>query len=307
MHEYEQANFKTLSPYQHQDKYLTDLNFEPEAPSQERQRLTRGVLIWRSVLFAYTRGKLSKDSDKLIVISAIARELQPLMRCRYLAGLWEADLVFQLAWCSCDHLPPSMVYRAPSWSWASIDGNVKISDKNHYFSGDTLIEILEVVIDLVGKDEFGKVQGGHLNLLGNTIYHEVLEGEEKSGLYKIFLNGEVNSGIRLEIDDNMGTKTSTNRLCCLPLHLYFDQRRLYLSGLVLKCVDVTKNEYRRVGLFEYFNIIPIETGHIGKVSIEDPFLSTLGDIEQTECGEGTQYGSLVFKKESANLQEITII
>ncbi|KAF5870554.1 putative heterokaryon incompatibility protein [Botrytis fragariae] len=79
----------------------------------------------------------------------------------------------------------------------------------------------------------------------------------------------------------MRTKTSTNQLCCLLLHLHSSERMLYLSGLILERVDVTNNEYRRVGLLEYSKWIPVEIGHIGKVLIEDPFLSTFGDIEQT--------------------------
>ncbi|TGO16706.1 hypothetical protein BTUL_0025g00620 [Botrytis tulipae] len=301
LHEYEQANFKTLSPYQHQDKYLTDLNSEPETPSQERQRLTRGFLIWRSVLPAYTRGKLSKGSDRLIAISAIARELQPLMRCRYLAGLWEINLISQLAWHRDrgDSVLPSMVYRAPSWSWASVDGHIMLASTYDYTSDDPLVEILEAVIDLVSEDEFGQVQGGYLNLLGQTIDLEVLDKEEKFRLQKVLFNGE--SNFATIVIDTHTAKTSTNQLCCLPLRLYFPSSILKIEGLILECVDVTKNEYRRVGLLDYTKIIPIETGHTGKVSIEDPFLSTLGDVEQTE------YGSLVFKKGSAGFREITIL
>ncbi|KAF7925011.1 uncharacterized protein EAE98_007099 [Botrytis deweyae] len=297
------TNFKTLSPLQHQDQYLTDLDLEVETPSQKYERLTRGFLIWDSALSAYTRGKLSKGSDKLVAISAIARELQPFMRCRYLAGLWEVDLVFQLAWRSGNSVLQSRVYRAPSWSWASIDGRVILTSMYLYSSSDYLVEILEVVIDLVGEDEFGQVQGGHLKLLGKTIDLEVLDENEKPGPgpRKVLFNGKPRIAMITEDDVNMRTKTSINQLYCLPIHLHFDRKCLYLKGLILECVDVTRNEYRRVGLLEYFTPISVEIGYTGKVSIEDPFLSSLGDIEQT--GDD----SLVFKKESAGLREITII
>ncbi|KAF7891263.1 uncharacterized protein EAF02_001588 [Botrytis sinoallii] len=298
----EAANFKTLSPCQHQDQNLTDLNSEIETLSQERQRFDDAFEIWGSVISAYTMGKLSKGSDKLIAISAIARELQPLWRCRYLAGLWEAHLVLQLAWRSYDSVIPLMVYRAPSWSWASIDGVVQFPDlviSNLY---SPLVEILEVVIDLVGEDEFGQVQGGHLNLLGQMINLGVLDEEKKSGQNRVLFNGKLNFAMILENEANIRTKFSTNQLICLPLHLQFFGRLLIINSLILECVDVTNNEYRRVGLLEYSKSIPVENGHhTRKVSIEDPFLSTLGDIEQT--GDD----SLVFKRGSADLREITII
>ncbi|KAF7891881.1 hypothetical protein EAF00_008183 [Botryotinia globosa] len=266
------VNFKTLSPLQHQDQHLTDLNSEPETTLQEYQRLDNAFQIWGSAISAYTMGKLSKGSDKLIEISAIARELQHLMRCRYLAGLWEDDLVSQLAWFSGDSALPPMAYQVPSCP---------------------LVEILEVVIDFVSDDKFGQVQGDHLNHLGQTIDLEVLERKSKVGRSKVLFNGKLGSAWILEDLANIRTETSTNQLSCLPLHLDLYPTAVYFTGLILECVDVTKNEYRRVGLLKYSKTIPFETGHTGKVSIEDPFLSTLGDIEQTE------YDSLVLKK---NLQ-----
>ncbi|KAF7950247.1 hypothetical protein EAE96_007538 [Botrytis aclada] len=153
----ESTRFKTLSPCQYlKNKHLTDLDFETETPSQKYLRLHRGSSIWGSAVSAYTRGNLSKGSDKLIAISAIARELQPLMRCQYLAGLWEVDLVSQLSWCSYKAVFPSIVYRAPSWSWSLIDECIELADKYSGFLFHPLVEILEVVIDLVGEDEFGQ-------------------------------------------------------------------------------------------------------------------------------------------------------
>ncbi|TGO65985.1 hypothetical protein BOTNAR_0071g00220 [Botryotinia narcissicola] len=299
--EKKEVNFKTLSPLQHQDQYLNDLDLEVETPSQKYERLTRGFLIWGSAVSAYTSGRLSKGSDKLIAISAIARELQPLMRCPYLAGLWEVDLVSQLDWFSGDSALPPMVYQAPSWSWASIDGHVSFAEKRTYFSVSPLVEILEVVIDFVSDDKFGQVQAGYLNLLGQTIDLEVLERRSKVGRRKVLFNGKLSSAWILEDPANTRTETSTNKLSCLPLHLDLYAYTFFFTGLILECVDVTKNEYRRVGLLKYKKLIPVEIRHTGKVFIEDPFLSTLGDIEQTE------YGSLVFKKGSESLREITII
>lgn len=296
------TKFKTLSPYQNQDQYLIDLDLETETQSQERQRLASAFRIWKSTLSAYTRGKLSKGSDKLIAISAIARELQPLMRCRYLAGLWEASLVLQLAWWSDKTVIPSMGYRAPSWSWASIDGEVHLTGPEISDSVDPLVETLEVVIDLVGEDEFGQVQGGHLTLLGQTIDLEVLDYDEESELHNVTFNGKPTFATIFENSANMRTEISTNQICCVPLYLRLRGEMLFLRGLILECVDVTKNEYRRVGLLMvHSRLIPVEINHSEKYSIENPFLSTLGNFEQTKDG------SPVFKRESRNFREITIV
>ncbi|OCL01406.1 HET-domain-containing protein, partial [Glonium stellatum] len=78
--------------------------------------------LWAVAVDAFTGCGLTKEEDKLVAISAIAREMQPLMQCRYLAGHWEVDFVRQLAWTALNFSYRASVYRAPSWSWASVDG-----------------------------------------------------------------------------------------------------------------------------------------------------------------------------------------
>ncbi|KAH7195362.1 heterokaryon incompatibility protein-domain-containing protein [Fusarium oxysporum] len=77
-----------------------------------------------SLITNYTSRELTKSSDRLPALSGIAKWLQPhLGNPGYLAGLWNnSDLYRQLAWFSCTTENPRPQYRAPSWSWASIDG-----------------------------------------------------------------------------------------------------------------------------------------------------------------------------------------
>ena len=81
--------------------------------------------------------KLTKGTDKLIALSGLAhsyyeREGKPGVshkdykdghRGKYGAGLWEADMPSALLWRSRSAQRPSE-YRAPSWSWASVDGHI---------------------------------------------------------------------------------------------------------------------------------------------------------------------------------------
>ncbi|PVH99186.1 HET-domain-containing protein, partial [Periconia macrospinosa] len=87
--------------------------------------------VWASAVQAYTVGShwntdgwarnLTNGSDKLVAISAITRELQSFFDCRYIAGHWERDLLRQLDWSGANYSERSDTYRAPSWSWASVD------------------------------------------------------------------------------------------------------------------------------------------------------------------------------------------
>ncbi|TGO54854.1 hypothetical protein BCON_0101g00260 [Botryotinia convoluta] len=214
MPNYVEANSKTLSPCQSQGHYLTDLSIEIETLPQKRMRLKYASLIWSSAVITYTKGRLTKGSDKLVAISAIARELQLSMRFRYLAGLWEVDLVSQLAWYTCEASYPSMMYRAPSWSWASVDGAVMFPVLSDPDSHNLLIKILKVLTDLVGEDEFGQVKGGRLKLLGQTIDFEIhLDIAEHED--RILINGQPTI-LRLTKDDKnigIGFQRKSSAVC----------------------------------------------------------------------------------------------
>lgn len=106
-----------------QYQYPIDNTFDTETQSRSCSPLDNALRIWYNSVEIYTKANLTKASDKLVAISAIARELKPSMKSRYFAGLWRDNLVPQLAW-NCFRGTRSTVYRAPSWSWASIDGEI---------------------------------------------------------------------------------------------------------------------------------------------------------------------------------------
>jgi hypothetical protein len=72
--------------------------------------------------------KLSRATDILPSISAIAEKFQAVLGDDYLAGLWKTDLKRGLLWrrriFSNLIAHPTAEYRAPSWSWASVEGPI---------------------------------------------------------------------------------------------------------------------------------------------------------------------------------------
>jgi hypothetical protein len=71
---------------------------------------------------------LTKSSDRLPAIAGVASKFGEILNSKYLAGLWQIALPADLLWRT-DHTIESgqhgSDYRAPSWSWASIDGKIK--------------------------------------------------------------------------------------------------------------------------------------------------------------------------------------
>jgi hypothetical protein len=101
--------------------------------SQLLNKVTDSPLdIYRSIIRAYSARALTRQTDKLPALSGIVSKLQGLIQSRYLAGLWESNLVSDLSWCrdiskwefQRTWIPTSGEYMAPSWSWASVIGRV---------------------------------------------------------------------------------------------------------------------------------------------------------------------------------------
>jgi hypothetical protein len=82
---------------------------------------------WRDVVEAYSNSHLTFGQDKLPAISGIVKELSLSLKERYIAGLWEGDLIHSLLWLvreSDDFYGLPSEYRAPTWSWASVDAKI---------------------------------------------------------------------------------------------------------------------------------------------------------------------------------------
>ena len=82
---------------------------------------------WLRILATYSERKSSLPSDKLPALSALAANYAAIFGPGYLAGIWARSAVQQLCWRSTDSrrtFTRPTGYRAPSWSWAALDGLV---------------------------------------------------------------------------------------------------------------------------------------------------------------------------------------
>lgn len=142
---------------------------------------------WRSVLVPeYTGRVLSKDSDRLIALQAIASDVHNEIQDRYLAGLWEGDLTNQLCWKSADDRNLPANNQSPSWSWSSIRGPVV-----PYLaagSGDDRIRKGELTVvsaecSLAGQNPCGKIVNGCITLEAQAMEVRYVRNEI-TGLFK---------------------------------------------------------------------------------------------------------------------------
>jgi hypothetical protein len=125
--------------------------------------------VWRTAVKNYSHRKLTLPSDKLVAISAIAKDvakdvanvLEDPRPENYLAGLWRQHLAYDLLWAMEDPPQPRPPYRAPSWSWASVDGKVNIQTKSRH--GCKELVTVDAVTSWDGSvGPFSSVTGGFI-------------------------------------------------------------------------------------------------------------------------------------------------
>jgi hypothetical protein len=82
---------------------------------------------WRNLVSHYSSLTLSKQEDYFPALSSIAMMIAERRTGRYLAGIWEHSLQDDFLWTGSRASRPA-IWRAPSWSWASITGDIHYED-----------------------------------------------------------------------------------------------------------------------------------------------------------------------------------
>ena len=86
--------------------------------------------LWGDLCEMYSEKKLSKPTDKLVAISGLAKEFQKLLPDDiYLSGMWWSTFPLCLRWKSRGRPIQEDLLEAPSWSWTSIEGEVKLNTR----------------------------------------------------------------------------------------------------------------------------------------------------------------------------------
>jgi hypothetical protein len=130
----------------------------------------------RLVEESYSPRLFTQYRDKLPAISGIASVIQQQTDSTYLGGLWVKNIPLDLCWSRhrlggrINFGPPLSTpeYRAPSFSWASIDGQVSYWNPCGC-EGDGWVpraEMLEVMSKVIVENPLGQVEDAHLTLRG---------------------------------------------------------------------------------------------------------------------------------------------
>jgi hypothetical protein len=201
--------------------------------------------LWGHLVGKFCASKLTFQCDKLLAISGLARKFQSEMNDQYIAGLWWNQLPAQLTWTGED-TTRSRPYRAPSWSWASLEGKISIPRLQADILG--LIDPIEYSIGYTTEDKYGQVTSGSIRVSGKLFPHVL---EPYSNTWEmIFYDEDLNSGpyARPAFMD-ISTNFSDVEYYCLPVLLEKSPPAYVVSCLILQATENVRGEYSRIGLF----------------------------------------------------------
>jgi hypothetical protein len=130
--------------------------------------------VWERLIEQYSHRNLTVADDKLPALSGLTRLFQTELKAaptEFLAGLWKSSLPAGLLWYVTGSPPSSRpaAWRAPSWSWASIDGGIGYFHERFQFTFQSHINILECHCMPSSIDELGRVAQGWIRLRGIVI------------------------------------------------------------------------------------------------------------------------------------------
>ncbi|EXJ55071.1 uncharacterized protein A1O5_12810 [Cladophialophora psammophila CBS 110553] len=276
----------------------TELTFECRSthrcecnPSPSQKATTPGLLpkllstkrhpkvfgTWHRIVAQYTLRKLTVASDKLPAISGIAKKVQAATKSAYLAGLWRDNLVEDLLWASAPHLESPHIaprldgYRAPSFSWASVDTQIQPFEdcKDEDVELSPHISIARASCTVFGLNPLGEVTDGFIDLCGPVAEATLVAPEHYKFGYQLMTTGcgaaidvspdslLVEDAIENETGPHQATTVRRGKegesykpfkvpVWCLSVAGYSCG---WISGLVLTKSSQVRGAYERIGHF----------------------------------------------------------
>ncbi|KAF4921941.1 hypothetical protein CGCVW01_v005620 [Colletotrichum viniferum] len=157
-------------------------------------------LRWRDLLQYYSVMEAGQQQDRLLAISAVAKKIGGIAKDRYSAGIWMNSPSNSLTWVSCsDEAKRLTDYFIPSWSWASISGEVRLESCTpmEEFS----IQHLKVKTQIPG-DDFSAPIEAQMKLQTLTFPAHVRRDEEYGGdfLWDLAVGEAVAGQLYLDVD-----------------------------------------------------------------------------------------------------------
>ncbi|KAH6643243.1 heterokaryon incompatibility protein-domain-containing protein [Boeremia exigua] len=243
---------------------------------------------WYELMEDYMSRNLTNEHDKLPALSGLAQDFQrKIPSNRYLAGLWFDHLPRALLWRTGPNAHRPTSWRAPSWSFLSVDGNMSYESQRVANCGGsgpeqvlddyrpTGLRVLDCDTHFTSTDIYGAMSGAELLLRGRIMQLEVKhqctkDCEDHRTSADPWHELETTSGsiagvIHFDVSDE---SAGCHQIWCLPVccdPAYsvvinplekrstgdIGQGGATVMGLALQKIGEMSNVFQRVGIFRW--------------------------------------------------------
>ncbi|KHE79613.1 HET-domain-containing protein [Neurospora crassa] len=201
---------------------------------------------WLKICEDYSSRSLTKETDKLIALSGIARSFQKYFpNDKYMGGMWSSHLPLALLWEPTHSARDRYTteYIAPSWSWAHSPIDIsyvrisvqELTRKMYRYKPDKWLDELEVV-GFKGQpkhgDEYGALNEGAALELKGALLFEVDAGEKRTS-HKLHMVALSKHGVKVgSFEPDAVSGPVEGILLCLGI--IYHEWSSTVAGLVLK-------------------------------------------------------------------------
>ncbi|KAM0132829.1 hypothetical protein ACHAO1_006574 [Botrytis cinerea] len=212
---------------------------------------------WTKIIYIYTNCSLTNDSDCLVAIGGVARQIQKKTGDKYYAGLWKERIKEQLCWMvdgwsDSDGVRCSgrNTWRAPSWSWAAARQRVDV-DRYGITFREAYIDVIKVDITAENDDPFGCIKSGVLTIRSKSMI--IFEMKSLSGRPDPKFHGLSSGNVRLIWDHEYCCLESYYKsILILPIGIKNNTFEDRVMGLLLRPTLQENGQYERLGSFIFF-------------------------------------------------------
>lgn len=248
---------------------------------------------WHRIIQLYSGAELTYGKDKLVALSGIAKATKDEIAKselddEYLVGMWRRDLEMRLCWRTCANKPRVYPYRAPSWSWMSVDGPIEMFRIG--IESQIIVQYAHVIdarVITAGPDPFGQVEGGVLKLgvkymlPGKTKRDDSMDIRPRLDVIVTLSGGEI---LFQTWSDTLMDPQEADEVYMIPIaEIALSSKYKYginmtgqttsVYGIVVRPAMFEEGQYVRVGSFDLI------TGHFGQLVGEyDNFLRAIEEV-----------------------------
>ncbi|KAL9120451.1 MAG: hypothetical protein Q9187_002989 [Circinaria calcarea] len=193
-------------------------------------------VFWRTTILDYTSRSLTFEKERLAAIACLASVIQCKTKLQYIAGMRnvKSTIEYELCWKREEQVNsrpsfPPKEYRAPTWSWASVEGRISYDYERDY--------------DVLGDTHLAFVEDAEIETIDGTP-----TGLVKSGLIRINVPLTEEPDVGFDPDDQIDQRLETFYMTISELY-----RNKTVWDLALRRLKSGSNQccYERIGSFGF--------------------------------------------------------